>query len=742
MAVNIGLDFTLPYSYVKATLTLSLLTVWVLVGLFQYLNRYTQRNYFSTWTAAWLFYAIFLTLNITLQSTPPNAFLVMWKNWSVGTSAIFLLWGSFRFLKFRAPQSFVIGLVLLLSVWSYYAARQGETGLWVQAPAFLLLGAGSGVTAYAYMQVRRKRNMVGAGLLSFGFSLWGLYLTCYPFLELSKQLISMAFFISAMLQLFIAVSMIVLVLEEVRATAEFNRKRLLTAKTRQKILHSRVRSSEDRYRKLFEQASEAIVIASADDLKILEMNDAARLLLAASNLNQSDITLSRFCLVGQGGQNSAQEWFTWLTQQRQVQVIRSTGSTVQAEVTGSPIWFAGRKAYQFFFRELTERGRLEQQLRHVEKLSAIGQMISGISHELNNPLTSIKGYLELILARHELPGQTRVDLQRVAEESNRAANIVQNFLTFSREQSNEFRAVEVKQLIESAVDLRKFEMRASGVELDLDFAHELPSVRANADQIKQVLVNLINNSLYAVDDQPEKRVRISVRFSDLLVQIRVQDNGPGIPEAHRSKIFEPFFTTKPVGKGTGLGLSIAHTILKEHEGRIFYEPATIGGAGFVLELPAAHPELNFQPASTPAQQNESPMNFTTTNPARILILDDEITIAEMLGEMLELLGYSAVKCNAPRDALDLITRETFDIILSDYRMPHMNGQQFYKAAITKRPSLARRIIFLTGDVVTRETQEFLASTGNPHLAKPFQLVRVEKLISEVLEREAVAAEAA
>jgi hypothetical protein len=145
--VNIGLDFTLPYSYVKATLTLSLLTVWVLVGLFQYLNRYTQRKYFSIWTAAWLFYAIFLTLSITLQNIPPNAFLIMWKNWSVGTSAIFLLWGSLRFLKFRTSQTWVTVLVLIMSIWSYYAAQQGETGLWVQAPAFLLLGVGSGVNA-------------------------------------------------------------------------------------------------------------------------------------------------------------------------------------------------------------------------------------------------------------------------------------------------------------------------------------------------------------------------------------------------------------------------------------------------------------------------------------------------------------------------------------------------------------------------------------------------------------------
>jgi PAS domain S-box-containing protein len=755
--VNTGPDFTLPHSYIKAILIISLLTVWVVVGLFQYLNRYTQRKYFSTWTAAWLFYAVFLTLNIALQDIPANPYLIMLKNWTVGASAVFLLWGSLRFLKFQTPQRLLLGLLLFLVIWSYYAARQDTgalTSLWIQAPTFLLLGMASGVTAYAYIVVRRKRNFIGAGLLAVGFTLWGLYLTGYPFFQLSKSLSTIAFFPSAVLQLFIAVSMIVLVLEEVRATAEFNRQRLLSAKSNQKLLRSKVRSTEDRYRKLFEQANEAIIITSADDLKILEMNDSARVLLGASNLHQRELSLSRFCLVGQGGQNSAREWFDWLTRQRQVQVIRASGSTVQVEVSGSLIWFAGQKAYQFFFRELTERARLEQQLRQADKLSAIGQMISGVSHELNNPLTSIKGYLELILAHHALPPETRRDLQRVAEESDRAARLVQSFLAFSREHTHEFRMVDLRRLIESVAELRRFDLRLNGAELVLDFAEALPPVHANEDQLKQILVNLVNNSIQAMAGQPEKRLKISVRFSDVLVQIKVQDNGPGIPAEVLPRIFEPFFTTKPVGAGTGLGLSLAHNILIEHKGRIFHEPVSERGACFVIELPSAREKNNASgenmaetAAETPPQPTAAPapaapraqFAHEASGPARILILDDETSISELLGEMLGLLGYQPVKCNSPREALELVQKQSFDLVLSDFRMPGMNGRQFYEAAIQKQPGLAKKVIFLTGDVVTEETQNFLRSTGNPHLAKPFQLSSVQEIITEALEQQALAA---
>jgi PAS domain S-box-containing protein len=758
-------------SYIKAALLVSILTVWVVVAVFQYLNRYTQRKYFTTWTTAWLCYAVFLTLNIS--DLPRHFVLEVLKYWTVGASALFLLWGSLRFLKAQCPNLLLGATLVLLVGWSYWAARQeigAMASLWVQAPAFLLLGIASGVTAYAYSIVWRRRSFIGAGLLSIGFSFWGLYLTTYPFLQFSRQFSSMSYLSSAILQLFIAMSMILLALEEVRATAKLSRQRLAAVKSRQKVLQSKVQSTEDRYQKLFEQAGDAIIIASAEDLKILEMNDSARVLLGASNTHDSNLNLSRFCLVGEGGQHSAQQWFTWVVHQRVVRLIRGTGTTVQVEVSGSPIWFEGVKAYQFFFREMAERARAEEQLRNAEKLAAIGQMITGISHELNNPLTATKGYLELVLAHHSLTPETRRDLERASDEAARAARLIQNFLVLSRQHSEPFRPLDLRHLMENVLELRKFEIRLSETEVITDFAEELPFINGNEDQLKQVFLSLVNNALQAMENVPRKTLRIAARFSDQIVHLSIGDSGPGIPTEILPRIFEPFFTTKTVGAGTGLGLSLAYNILREHKGRIYYEATPGNGATFVIELPAANLRSLASPVQTrfdfPSFQKEkneteslptTPPQATPAPPAestarseaqssngdpastRILILDDETSISELLAEMLSLLGYAPVKSNNPREALELIQKQPFDLILSDFRMPGMNGQEFYEQAISQKPDLSRRIIFLTGDVVTEETKKFLERVGNPHLAKPFQLASVQQIIAEALEESALAA---
>jgi CheY-like chemotaxis protein/anti-sigma regulatory factor (Ser/Thr protein kinase) len=379
---------------------------------------------------------------------------------------------------------------------------------------------------------------------------------------------------------------------------------------------------------------------------------------------------------------------------------------------------------------------LEQQLRQAEKLSALGQMISGVAHELNNPLAVIKGYLELILRRDELKMQTRTDLEKVANESNRAAKLVNNFLSFAREQPTHREAVDLNDLVKRVAELRRLDLQNTRVELRLHLDAQLPATHADPDQIQQVLVNLLNNSIHALSETPRTgRVQISTQRKEDTVRITVEDNGPGVPPEVLPYIFEPFFTTKDVGKGTGLGLSIAHSILADHGGRIAYQPSAIGGAGFVLELPVVSPHADAQSLALPAA-SPSGNGAPAEHSARILVLDDEQSIAELLGEMLGLLGHSATLCHAPADALEMIDRREFDLIISDFRMPKMNGQEFYQHAVQKKPELARRVVFLTGDVVNEETQAFLQSTGNPHLSKPFQLARVERIVEDMLQQNA------
>ena len=367
-------------------------------------------------------------------------------------------------------------------------------------------------------------------------------------------------------------------------------------------------------------------------------------------------------------------------------------------------------------------------------------MISGVAHELNNPLAVIKGYLELILARHELSNLTRADLEKVARESNRAANLVSNFLSFAREQPTHRQSTDLNEIVQRVVELRKFDVRIAGADLALDIEANLPSTQADADQIQQVLVNLINNALHAILEADRAgRLKISTRAQGAEIRVLVEDNGPGVPEHVLPRIFEPFFTTKEVGAGTGLGLSIAHSIMTEHNGRIFYRRSpTEGGACFVLEFPIAQPSTGEHSetaivAGTGGEPSEAPTG------ARILIVDDERSLAELLGEMLGILGHVTTVCCLPAHALDLLERNQYDVVLSDYRMPGMDGERFYRAAIKRRPQLANRFIFLTGDLINPETQAFLESIGSPHLAKPFQLERVEQVLAEILGHTARAA---
>ena len=327
----------------------------------------------------------------------------------------------------------------------------------------------------------------------------------YPFLENSQDLTSLALFLSAGLQLMLAVSMIILVLEEVRQTQQIALAEAQTRKQERDVLQTRVTSTEERYRKLFDQASEAIVITSTDDLRILELNQAAERLLGISREEAGRQSLTTFCQVKTAGgmaPATGAEWFEAICRQRPLNLMRKNGALAPVEINGSQIDFDGKPAYQFFLLELTERARLEQQLRQAEKLSAIGQMISGVAHELNNPLAVVKGYLELVLAHHQLSPQTRSDLEKAAHESNRAAKLVMNFLTFAREQRSHREPVNLNDLARRLVELRRADFAAAKTEVRLELDPKLPPVSADPDQVQQLMVNLINNAMQAMANLP------------------------------------------------------------------------------------------------------------------------------------------------------------------------------------------------------------------------------------------------
>ena len=731
------MDFSLyfPPEYLRAGLLVSLLSVWLLVGLFAYLNHYTKRRYFTIWTAAWLFYALWLTLNFYQEGQLDESqarFVAMARQWCVGTSAVFLFWGSLIFMGHRVRPTLLGLFIVFLVVWSYLGTYHVENPLQAKLPIFLMLGVASFRAALCFFRYRQRRQYIGATLLAVGLVLWGVYLGGNPFWERDDHLRAASFFLCGVIQLFIAVSMIILVLEEARATLQ----RVLEASRSNHAtcvgLQNQVRVTEDRYRKLFEQASDGIVITNTTNLAILELNPRARRLLMIPKLEPGGCSLRAFFeqVTPEADTASGPEHFERIRQHRTLNIVAPNGTKTPVEAEAMAIEFEDQPAYQFAFRELTERVRLEQQLRQSEKLSALGQMISGIAHELNNPLAVIKGYLDLILSHHPLPDRTRDDLKKVAHESSRAAKLVGNFLSFARERPAHRCEVDVNELVTTVAELRKFDLRCAKVEITLDLAPDLPPTQADPDQLQQVLVNLVNNSIQAMSGVVQTpRILLRTGRINGVIRMVVEDNGPGVPKELEPKIFEPFFTTKEVGKGTGLGLSIAHSILMEHNGRLFYQTSSLGGAAFVLEIPVVKGESGPAESQTEFVQRET---VRAEKPSRILVLDDEQSLAEMLGQILEHLGHTCTLCHHPVKALELVEQQTFDLILSDYRMPIMDGQQFYRRVVQSKPWLASRFIFLTGDVITEDTQAFLHAAGNTYLNKPFRLQEVEATVARVV----------
>jgi CheY-like chemotaxis protein/anti-sigma regulatory factor (Ser/Thr protein kinase) len=321
----------------------------------------------------------------------------------------------------------------------------------------------------------------------------------------------------------------------------------------------------------------------------------------------------------------------------------------------------------------------------------------------------------------------------VAHESNRATRLVRNFLAFARSHPVHRQMANINDLITGVVELRKFDLSLAHVKIEAVLDRLVPATSVEPDQIQQILIILINNAMQAITKLPEPHcIRVSTALKEGRIWITVEDNGTGVPPEIESRIFEPFFTTKEVGVGTGLGLSIAHGILSEHGGHIRYERASLGGAAFVLDLPVVTIDV---PKASSTQLPAAPV--LAAGPAaerteKILVVDDEKAIVEMLGEMLGLLGYAPHLCYSAGDGLKRIGETKFDLVLSDLRMPEMDGPQFYRKALEIDARLQRRFIFLTGDTVNEDTKTFLQTAGQPFLAKPFRLAGIDEVTRKTL----------
>src|SRR5688572_729855 len=377
-------------------------------------------------------------------------------------------------------------------------------------------------------------------------------------------------------------------------------------------------------------------------------------------------------------------------------------------------------------RDVSERKKRDDQSRdgryqmlQAEKMAALGQTISGVAHELNNPLATILSWSER-LAERNVDDKTKQGLEVILGEAERAARIVRNLLTFARKRQTTRAMVDLNQVVRETLALRAYEQKVSNIQVVEALATGLPEVFVDGHQIKQVLLNLIINAEQACLGANGRGTIVVRTMHDAdrgSAVLEVNDDGPGIPEERQGKVFDPFFTTKEVGQGTGLGLTVAYAIAREHGGRIWLESKKGLGASFFVELPISGQHLN-PPAARAAEQ---PISLEAFKGLRVLVVEDEPALAQAVAEALADAGFKVDRASDGEEGLTRLTEANYDLIVCDLKMPRIDGMQFYRAMAAATPALARRVIFVTGDVAGTDAERFLEETGCRWLSKPFRL---------------------
>lgn len=622
----IHLDFS--QQYLQATLIVSLLSVWVLVGLFAYLNRYTKREYFTVWTAAWLFYALWLTLSLTMPSSQPGHFPFIIKQWCVAISAVFLLWGSLRFLSIPVRQSLFGLFMLFLMVWTFVSPQiltNPQTNvLQIQLPVFILIGLGSLFAGVCFFRLRKKMPFVGAGMLSLGFLLWGLYLVSYPFTQKPgyEHLYSAGFLVAAVLQLFIAVSMIVLVLEEVRYKAEQVLAEIATVRSEKEALQVKVLTTEEQCRNLYDQ-------------------------------------------------------------------VRLT------------------QGVQTAYEELR---RTQQVVVQQERLRALGQMASGVAHDVNNALSPIVAYSELLLNMlPNLPEDTaRQYLQTINKSGDDIAHIVARMREFYRRRSDteQLMKVDLNKIIEEVIDLTRPRWRdvsqreGISIQIQREMEPKLPLLLSEPGDLREALINLIFN---AVDALPQGgTIILATRRSDRpaakengtiehQLQVEVRDNGIGMDEKTRHRCLEPFFSTKAQRGGTGLGLAMVYGMMQRHDGTIEIDSVPNRGTCVRLTFPIREKVLPPARIVAPAGQQKRSLN--------VLCIDDEQQIREIVSDCLGHCDHRIELASTGKQGLELFRKarqanKPFEAVITDLGMPGIDGHQVARAI--KQESPGTPVIMMTG----------------------------------------------
>ncbi len=405
------------------------------------------------------------------------------------------------------------------------------------------------------------------------------------------------------------------------------------------------------------------------------------------------------------------------------------GQPFVGAVSGRLTEWNGEEVLVTFCRDLTHQLEIEEELERQreqmfqnDKMMALGGLMAGIAHELNNPLSVVVGHAMMLQDEAGDP-EIKRKTKKISDAAERCAKIVKAFLTMARHEPVQMEETNINEVIETAVEVACYGDTLGSAEVEMTLASDIPQICSDPDQLTQVVVNLVLNAAQAIGDR-KGRIKISSSASADGVSIIVEDDGPGIPSDIRSRVFEPFFTTKGVGQGTGIGLAMCHRIATAHKGSIAVEEAEDGGARFTVTFP--------RNAAGEKGRDVNPVDTARRSAARVLVIDDERDVAELNAEILTRAGFDAQIVYNARDVLKTLDTSHFDAVLSDLNMPGIDGRGVYEAIVERKPELAARTGFLTGDTMGQKSQAFLGEVNRPYIEKPVSPKELREFVSRLV----------
>lgn len=421
----------------------------------------------------------------------------------------------------------------------------------------------------------------------------------------------------------------------------------------------------------------------------------------------------------------------------ETQLWRRDGQPSWCSISARLIDFQGEKVIVSHTYDLTDRIEMQQELERQretlhqnEKMSALGGLLAGVAHELNNPLSVVLG-LSLMLKETVVDPSVADRADRICRAAERCARIVKTFLAMARQQPARSSNVAIDEVVSAAVEVAGYAIRSSDIDLVLRLQPGLPPIWADPDQLSQVLINLLVNAEQALHDwDGRRRITVSTkrRVRTGSIVIKVADTGPGIAREILPRIFEPFFTTKDVGAGTGIGLSFCHRIVQAHGGTIKVETSEAGGSTFIVSLPTS------SRLEAPAQAAQ-PTPVASTGLA-CLVVDDEKEVGDMIADVLTRDGFEVTVARSGQDALAQLQKRAFSLILSDLKMPNMDGRRLFRHISDAHPDALDRLAFLTGDTISPDARSFLSATKRPYIEKPVKPVDLRAFASRIARRSA------